>query len=178
MRGALQIEVVLVALWVCLLVHPCRIGQCASPAITFPWAKFRRRELLSSPMSQAVDYIDHSAELYELPTRVRLDSLLWYLTLISARQAAKPVVTYSKAVQTVSMSTSTSTDDLDGEGEDGARKRDGGSGRETEDELRRRILEELEDERKALEAELKDLKKKEEERTVSGELLLSPSMSS
>ena len=81
-------------------------------------------------------------------------------------------MTYSKAVQTSTVSTSTSTDDLDdyGETEEGARKRDGGSGRETEDEMRRRILEELEDERKALEAELRDMRKKEEERTVSGEL--------
>lgn len=52
------------------------------------------------------------------------------------------------------------------------RPRDGGNGRETEDEMRRRILDELETERKALEVELKELKEKTEEARLAGELHL------
>jgi hypothetical protein len=47
--------------------------------------------------------------------------------------------------------------------------RDGGNGRETEDDMRKRILEEMEVERKALEQELRDLKDKAEEVKVERE---------
>ena len=73
------------------------------------------------------------------------------------------------------MSTSTSDIDSagsdDGEAQPGRRRRkreDGGSGRETEDEMRKRILEEMEEERKALEAELRELKQKGEQRNLPG----------
>ena len=72
----------------------------------------------------------------------------------------------------------TSTSDVESEGEDdGAgpsrrrRPRDGGNGRETEDEMRKRILDELEAERKGLELELKELKEKTEEARLAGEPL-------
>ncbi|ORY31677.1 WD40-repeat-containing domain protein [Naematelia encephala] len=93
---------------------------------------------------QAVDYVDHSAELYELPSKV-----------------IKPV-TYSKAVQTTSISISTSDmeDDSDDE-RDRNKATDGASGRETEEEMRKRILAELEEERKVLERELQEMKEKE-----------------
>lgn len=65
---------------------------------------------------------------------------------------------------------------MESEGEDdGAgpsrrrRPRDGGNGRETEDEMRKRILDELEVERKGLELELKELKEKTEEARLAGQ---------
>ncbi|KAK8853374.1 hypothetical protein IAR55_004078 [Kwoniella newhampshirensis] len=117
------------------------------------------RESAASPF-QAVDFVDHQAELYDLPSK-----------------SIKPV-TYSKAIQTsTSMSTSTSDIDSDASGSDGetdgvTRRRKkrmdgGGSGRETEDEMRKRILQELEEERKALETELKELKEKGDELRVA-----------
>ena len=86
------------------------------------------------------------------------------------------MVTYSKGIQTSSTSMSTSTSDLESDDENLAgpsrRKiRDGGNGRETEDEMRKRILDELEVERKALEQELKELKEKAEETKVEREYL-------
>jgi len=82
----------------------------------------------------------------------------------------KPV-TYSKAIQT-STSMSTSTSDLDSEDERDTvrrwKKGEGGSGRETEEDMRQRILEELEEERRNLERELKELKAKSEEQRVTG----------
>ncbi|WVF67263.1 hypothetical protein IAT40_002011 [Kwoniella sp. CBS 6097] len=113
------------------------------------------REVMSSPF-QAVDFIDMQAELYEMPSKV-----------------VKPV-TYSRAIQT-STSMSTSTSDLDdSEGSDdeaGTSRRkkraEGGIGRETEDEMRKRILEEIEEERKAVEKELQELKLKGEEMRVA-----------
>jgi dynein intermediate chain len=75
------------------------------------------------------------------------------------------MVTYSKGTQTTT-STATSTDDPDFEvSDDEGRRRkqvDDGSGRETEDEMRKRILEELEVERKDVERELKELRDKED----------------
>ncbi|OCF34212.1 dynein intermediate chain, cytosolic [Kwoniella heveanensis CBS 569] len=112
------------------------------------------REVMSSPF-QAVDFIDMQAELYEMPSKV-----------------VKPV-TYSKAIQT-STSMSTSTSDLESDGSDNEsgtsrRKRtaEGGAGRETEDEMRKRILDEIEEERKAVEKELQELKVKGEELRVA-----------
>ena len=69
---------------------------------------------------------------------------------------------------------STSTSDLESDDENSAgpsrRKiRDGGNGRETEDDMRKRILEELEVERKALEQELRELKEKAEDVKVERE---------
>jgi dynein intermediate chain len=69
---------------------------------------------------------------------------------------------------------STSTSDLESDDENTAgpsrRKiRDGGNGRETEDDMRKRILEELEVERKALEQELRELKEKAEDVKVERE---------
>jgi len=82
----------------------------------------------------------------------------------------KPV-TYSKAIQT-STSMSTSTSDLDSEDERDTvrrwKKSEGGSGRETEEDMRQRILEELEEERRNLERELKELKAKSEEQRITG----------
>jgi dynein intermediate chain len=93
-------------------------------------------------------------------------------------QVKPPMVTYSKGIQTSSTSILTSTSDLESDDDDGnsagpsrrkTKIRDGGNGRETEDEMRKRILEELEVERKALEQELKDLKEKAEETKVERE---------
>lgn len=76
------------------------------------------------------------------------------------------------------MSMSTSTSDLDSDddaneaGPSRRRKpRDGGNGRETEDDMRKRILEELEAERKGLEKELSDLKEKTEDARLAGAYL-------
>ncbi len=67
---------------------------------------------------------------------------------------------------------STSTSDLDSEDDDDTKRRrkkgEGGSGRETEEDMRKRILYELEEERRALERELKELKEKTEEQKVTG----------
>ncbi|WVR09556.1 hypothetical protein IAU60_006625 [Kwoniella sp. DSM 27419] len=109
------------------------------------------RDSTSSPF-QAVDFVDTQAELYDMPSK-----------------AIKPV-TYSKAIQT-STSMSTSTSDLEPDASDTeagtsrrkSRRDDDASGRETEDEMRKRIIIELDDERKALEAELKELKAREAE---------------
>ena len=58
----------------------------------------------------------------------------------------------------------------DSEYQEGEENRRGGaeSGRETEDEMRKRILAELEEERKALENELKELKLKSEKKNLPG----------
>lgn len=79
-------------------------------------------------------------------------------------------MTYSKGIQTSSTGVGTSTD-LPLEDDDETRPRDGGNGRETEDEMRKRILEELEVERSALEKELREIKEKEEK--LAGECLTS-----
>jgi dynein intermediate chain len=69
------------------------------------------------------------------------------------------------------MSTSTSDIEPDSDEDRGRRKRtDGGSGRETEDEMRKRILDELDEERKVLERELRELKAKVEIKALPGEL--------
>ncbi|CAD6572335.1 MAG: hypothetical protein TREMPRED_000502 [Tremellales sp. Tagirdzhanova-0007] len=100
------------------------------------------REGMGSPFQPSVDYIDHKAELYELPAK-----------------AFKPI-TYSKAIQT-STSMSTSTSDLESNDEDDnvrrRMNRESGIGRETEDDMRKRILEELEEERRKLELDLRDV---------------------
>lgn len=62
--------------------------------------------------------------------------------------------TYSKSVQTASAGTSTEPDPDEGE------QVEGSSGRETEDEMRARIIAELDEERRVLEKELKELKEK------------------
>lgn len=87
------------------------------------------------------------------------------------------MVTYSKGIQTSSTSMSTSTSDLESDDENSAgpsrrRIRDGGNGRETEDDMRKRILEELEVERKALEQELRELKEKAEDVKVERKSIL------
>ena len=74
----------------------------------------------------------------------------------------KPVVvTYSKGVQTsdVAVGPGPRSGDEDA-GNEGAQA--GGSGRETEDEMRKRILEEINRERRALEDELREIKDKEQ----------------
>ena len=80
-------------------------------------------------------------------------------------------MTYSKAIQT-STSMSASSSDLDSDGGIDARRRkkkgEGGSGRETEEDMRKRILEDLEEERRSVERELKELKEKGEEQRVTG----------
>ncbi|WRT70069.1 uncharacterized protein IL334_007063 [Kwoniella shivajii] len=114
------------------------------------------RETVGSPF-QPIDFVDMQQELYELPSKT-----------------VKPV-TYSKAIQTsVTISTSTSDLESDAGSEDERgiirrrrRRDDGESGRETEDDMRTRILEELEEERKSLENELKELKEKGEEQKVN-----------
>ena len=70
---------------------------------------------------------------------------------------------------------STSDPDSDGssdaEGVGRRRKKGaGGSGRETEEEMRKRILEQLEEERAGLEREVQELKDKEEEERTTGKL--------
>ncbi|ODN94850.1 dynein intermediate chain, cytosolic [Cryptococcus wingfieldii CBS 7118] len=103
------------------------------------------RDSMMSPFSRpATDFVDHQEELFELPT--------------------KPApVTYSKGIQTMvsSFAADVNFDDdyISDTEEERQRKRnlrDGETGRETEDEMRKRILEELEEERKALENELKE----------------------
>ncbi|WWC72175.1 uncharacterized protein I206_106135 [Kwoniella pini CBS 10737] len=132
-----------------------RIAELTGGAITPGHAI--DRETMGSPF-QAIDMVDMQQELYEMPSK----------------QVVKPV-TYSKAIQTsVTISTSTSDLESDDESSDemGQRRRrrrrvDGESGKETEEEMRKRILEELEEERKALEKELKELKEKGEELKVN-----------
>lgn len=65
--------------------------------------------------------------------------------------------TYSKATQTTTVSVGTAAESSDDEF---GRRREGGSGRETEEELRGRIVAELDEERRILEKELKELKEK------------------
>ena len=77
-------------------------------------------------------------------------------------------VTYSKAVQTTSMSTSTSDLDLADNNDSSWKVRDVQGGGETEEEMRKRILEELDQERKALELELKELKERLETKALPG----------
>ncbi|KAL7424429.1 hypothetical protein Q5752_000112 [Cryptotrichosporon argae] len=113
-----------------------------------------RRSVYAAPQSQAdgesfqpavVDYVDTHTELYELPSKV-----------------TKPE-TYSKSVQTsVSVATGPDADEDD---EDRAPRRLE-NGRESEDEMRSRILAEMEEERKALEAELRELKVKSEQKVA------------
>ncbi|OWZ76718.1 dynein intermediate chain, cytosolic [Cryptococcus neoformans Bt85] len=120
-----------------------------------------QESMVSPSPFQIVDFVDHQAELFELPPK-------------SAKVAP---VTYSKATQTMtSISTSTDGigyDDAQSEGEDGTgrrRRRKGEadeSGKETEDEMRKRILEEMDEERKALEKELRELREKTEELTIA-----------
>ena len=65
---------------------------------------------------------------------------------------------------------STPATDLDEEEDDTARRKsntEGQSGRETEDEMRKRILQELEEERRALEKELQVMREKAEEPSVA-----------
>jgi dynein intermediate chain len=113
-----------------------------------------------------VDYVDHEAELYELPTKVsetsRCGQTCWLL------QPPNVVVTYTKAVQTASTST-TFDDDLDPDDEIQRDGRDGGSGRETEHEMRIRIFEELEQERKTVEKEINEIKLKADQHKLEGE---------
>lgn len=68
-------------------------------------------------------------------------------------------VTYSKAIQTESVSTATDTGDLEASHE--SQPYANGSGAETADEMRRRILEELEAERRSVENDLRDLQVQE-----------------
>ncbi|TYJ58004.1 hypothetical protein B9479_001363 [Cryptococcus floricola] len=118
------------------------------------------RESMVSPFPRpATDFVDHQEELFELPTKT-----------------TKPApVTYSKGIQTMVSSFAADVNFDDGDisdtEEERRRKRnlrDGETGRETEDEMRKRILEELEEERKALENELKELKDKSEGLKVPG----------
>lgn len=87
-------------------------------------------------------------------------------------------MTYSKGIQTSSMSTSTSDieEEVSGDEVVGERRKKkkggGGQGRETEDEMRKRILEEMEEERKPLEKELTELKSKTEQRSLPGEYII------
>ena len=78
------------------------------------------------------------------------------------------LVTYSKAIQTTSVSTSTS--DVEGDSDDDRAhgRKHGGSGHETEDDMRKRLLEEMEEERKALEEELRELKQKTQVKALPG----------
>ncbi|KIR98614.1 dynein intermediate chain, cytosolic [Cryptococcus deuterogattii 2001/935-1] len=124
-------------------------------------ANIDQESMVSPSPFQTVDFVDHQAELFELPSK-------------SAKAAP---VTYSKAIQTMT-STSTSTDDIDydgaqsdGEDDTGRRRRRKGAadenGKETEDEMRKRILEELDEERKSLEKELRELRTKTEELKIA-----------
>jgi dynein intermediate chain len=72
-------------------------------------------------------------------------------------QIVKPE-TYSKAVQTTMVSTAAGPDDSSGDEFSGSRRN--AAGRETEDEMRARIVAELDEERRVLEKELKELKDK------------------
>ncbi|OCF77637.1 dynein intermediate chain, cytosolic [Kwoniella mangroviensis CBS 8886] len=130
------------------------IGRASMTGAITPSQGVVDLDMVGSPFpSVAVDMVDMQQELYELPSKL-----------------VKPV-TYSKAIQT-SVTISTSKSDLESEDESGdesgttrrrRRRADGESGRETEEEMRKRILQELEEERKALERELKELKEKGEE---------------
>lgn len=98
-----------------------------------------------------IDYVDHYTEVYDIPSKV---SSVGILPLANWQ---KPE-TYSKSVQTTMVSAGTSPDPESDD--DFGRRRGGGSGRETEDELRARIVAELDEERRSLERELKELKEK------------------
>lgn len=109
-------------------------------------ADFLRREAFSPIAAPAavvkVEYVDTYTEMYDLPSKV-----------------VKPE-TYSKAVQTTMVTQSTSTADLSDSAEANRRRRDGGSGHETEDEMRTRIIAELDEERRQVEKDIKELKEK------------------
>ncbi|KAL1405096.1 hypothetical protein Q8F55_008719 [Vanrija albida] len=97
---------------------------------------------IAPPAVVKVEYVDTYTEMYDLPSKV-----------------IKPE-TYSKAVQTAMVTQSTSTADLSESAETNRRRRDGGSGHETEDEMRTRIIAEIDEERRQIEKELKELKEK------------------
>lgn len=74
------------------------------------------------------------------------------------------MVTYSKGTQTAEVSIGVGSEaalDENGLSTD-ARRLDEGSGRETEDEMRKRILEEMEKEKREVERELGELKERED----------------
>jgi len=72
------------------------------------------------------------------------------------------MVTYSRGIQTTPGSSSIS------DSEETNENKHLDAGRETEDEMRTRILEEMEVERKALELELQELKQRAEVKTLPG----------
>ncbi|WVQ74361.1 hypothetical protein IAR50_003961 [Cryptococcus sp. DSM 104548] len=124
-------------------------GSAAGIGMTGIPAGVDRDSMVSPFPRPATDFVDHQEELFELPTKT-----------------SKPApVTYSKGTQTMVSSYAADVDFDDDDDEERRQKRilrDGETGRETEDEMRKRILEELEEERKALESELKELKEKSE----------------
>lgn len=90
-----------------------------------------------APPEVTVEYINTYAEIYDMPSKV-----------VKAE-------TYSKSVQTTMVSTGTQPEEFD----DDAPRRDGG-GHETENETWSRMVEQLDEERRQLERELKELKAK------------------
>ena len=73
------------------------------------------------------------------------------------------MVTYSKGIQTASITPPDS-------GDEGQQRQTADAGRETEDEMRHRILEEMEKERTALEHELQELRQMSDAKSLPGQL--------
>jgi dynein intermediate chain len=90
-----------------------------------------------APPEVTVEYINTYTEIYDMPSKV-----------------IKPE-TYSKSVQTTMVSTGTQAEEYD---EDASRR--DGAGHETENETWSRMVAQLDEERRQLERELKDLKAK------------------
>lgn len=86
-----------------------------------------------------VEYINTYTEIYDLPPT----------------KAAKPE-TYSKSVQTTMVSTGTQGEDFD----DDAPGQDGVAGHETQSEMQTRMIAQIDEERRQLEREIKELKAK------------------
>lgn len=84
-------------------------------------------------------------------------------------QVIKPE-TYSKSVQTNMVSTGTSPGDFD----EDAPRRDGGAGHETENETWSRMIAQLDEEKRQVEKELKELKQKTDNLQLHRKLLSIP----
>ncbi|TXT04355.1 hypothetical protein VHUM_04122 [Vanrija humicola] len=124
--------------------HPAASpGRSTPPSASVPGTPGEAFSPIAAPPAAVkVEYVDTYTEMYDLPSKV-----------------VKPE-TYSKGVQTTMVTQSTSTADLSDSAEANRRRRDGGSGHETEEEMRTRIIAEIDEERRKLEKEINELKEK------------------
>jgi len=102
-----------------------------------------------------VEYVDQYTEMYDIPSKASRDAT----PAVTDLQVVKPE-TYSKAVQTTMVSTAAGPDSDGGEDFSPRGSTRNAAGRETEEEMRSRIVAELDEERRQLEKELKELKDK------------------